>query len=152
MEKARNVIDCFQRLVSLLYREIGVIRPQNHAAVAAKAKLSAPFFKDRKREAKRLYQETRHEKRPQVILGVYESRTGLTLEDIYEAFDRGKWKTATGIVAFGGPKWAATAKFTLDLRDAIASQDQQLQTTLVAQIDTLQHNNGRVVEKFSQLD
>lgn len=72
MGKARDAIDCFQRLVSLLYREIGVLKPQNHADVAAKAKLSAPFFKDRKREAKRLYQETRHEKRPQVILGAYE--------------------------------------------------------------------------------
>ncbi len=152
MEKARDVTDCFQRLVSLLYREIGVLKPKNHADVAAKAKLSAPFFKDRKREAKRLYQETRHEKRPQVILGAYEARTGLTLEDIYEAFDRGKWKTVTGTVAFGGPKWAATAKFTLDLRDAMASQDQERQTMLIAKIDALEHNNGRVIEKFSQLD
>lgn len=80
------------------------------------------------------------------------TRTGLTLEDIYEAFDRGKWKTVTGTVAFGGPKWAATAKFTLDLRDAMASQDQQRQTMLIAKIDTLEHNNGRVIEKFSQLD
>jgi len=54
MEKARDAIDCFQRLVSLLYREIGVLKRQNHTDVAAKAKLSAPFFKDRKREAKRL--------------------------------------------------------------------------------------------------
>ena len=43
-----------------------------------RAKLSAPFFKDRKREAKRLYQETQLEKRPRVILEAYERRTGLT--------------------------------------------------------------------------
>ena len=152
MEKARDPVDCFRRLFSLLYREIGVLKPQNHSAVAAKAKLSAPFFKDRKREAKRLYQETRHEKRAPVILGEYEMRTGLTLEDIHEAFDRGKWRTAAGTVAFGGPNWAVIAKFTLDLRDAIASHDEELQTTLISRIDTLQHNNGRIVEKFAQLD
>ena len=38
------------------------------------------------------------------------------------------------------------------LRDAMASQDQQRQTMLIAKIDTLEHNNGRVIEKFSQLD
>jgi hypothetical protein len=152
MEKAPDVIDCFRRLVSLLYREIGVLKPQNHADIAAKAKLSAPFFKDRKREAKRLYRETRYEERPQVILEAYRAHTGLTLEDIYQAFGRGKWMTASGRIAFGGPKWAATAKFTLDLRDAIASRDQERQTILIANIAALEHNNGRIVEKFSQLD
>jgi hypothetical protein len=152
MEKPRDVLDCFRRLVSLLYREIGVLKPQNHADVAAKAKLSAPFFKDRKRDAKRVYQETRYEKRLEVILEAYHARTGLALEDVYQAFNRGKWTTAGGRIAFGGPKWAAIAKFTLDLRDAIASHDQERQTMLIAQIDVLEHNNGSIVEKFSQLD
>lgn len=149
MQKSLEVTDCFRRLVSLLYREIGVLKPQNHGDIAAKAKLSEPFFKDRKREAKRIYQETRYEERPQVILAAYQAHTGLTLEDIYEAFDRGKWATASGRIAFGGPKWATIAKVTLDLRDAIASHDQECQSNLIAKIDVLEHNNGRIVEKFS---
>jgi hypothetical protein len=152
MQKRPDVTDCFRRLVSLLYREIGVLKPQNHGDIAAKAKLSEPFFKERKRAAKRLYRETRHEERPQVILAAYQAHTGLTLEDVHEAFDRGKWATPSGRIAFGGPKWATITKFTLDLRDAIASNDQERQTILIGKIYALEHNNGRIVEKFSELD
>jgi hypothetical protein len=145
-------MDYFRRLVSLLYREIGVLKPQNHRAVAARTRLLAPFFRNRKQEARRLYLETRHEKKPQVILATYESHTGLTLADIHEAFDLGDWRTSSGRVAFGGPKWAIVAKFTLDLRDAIESGDQRRQAALIADVGTLRHNNGYVVEKFSELD
>lgn len=152
MKKNRDPLDCFQRIVSLLYREIGILKPHNHQSVSAKAKRSAQFFTDRKGEARRIYQETRHMKDPLTILEAYHTRTGLTLSDIRQAFAEGNWQGPSGTVFYGGPKWALVAEFAQDLQHAIESEDGPKQDALVSAVDTLQHNTGRIVDKFSQLD
>lgn len=152
METRSDAVEAFRRLVSLLYREIGVLKTRNHPRVAAKAKLGAPFFQDRKGEAKRIYRETRDENQPHRILDSYTAQTGLTLEDIREAFEQGDWKTSSGSIAYGGLKWAKVAEFTQALCNSIDQDDEERLAALMTRLPTLQHNNGLIIKKFSQLD
>lgn len=142
-------LDFFRRTVALLYREIGVLKPANHAGVAAKAKLSEPFFADRKAQAKQLYKLSISDPTVELTLARYEERTGLTLEDSRQAFEEGKWGNPP---SFGGRKWAAIASAAIKLGDAIREKAWPQVYQLTQEIHGLEHNNGRIVAKFSQLN
>lgn len=142
-------LDYFRRVVALLYREIGVITGRNHAELAAKAKSREPFFADRKGQAKQLYKLSLTDSKIEHTLARYERRTGLSLEDVRRAFAEGHWGDPP---SFGGPKWGAVAAAAIQLGDAIDHNTWSEVDRLVHYIDGLQHNNGRVVSKFPQLD
>ncbi|MFQ5662352.1 MAG: hypothetical protein ACE5HL_00770 [Terriglobia bacterium] len=146
-------LDYFRRVVALVYREIGVLEASNHAAIAAKINAAGGFFgQQRKVEAKKLYKLSLTDISVDHTLTRYAKRTGLTLEDVYEAFRSGTWRTASGGFAFGGPRWAAITKAAIELGSAIRSKSWSEVGGLVNVIDGLEHNNGRIVDKFSELD
>jgi hypothetical protein len=146
-------LDYFRRVVALVYREIGVLRASNHQAIASKANAAGGFFGlDRKAQAKQLYKLSLADISITQTLGRYAKRTGLTLEDVHEAFRAGNWGSASGRFAFGGPKWAAITKAAIQLGSAIQDQDWPEVERLADLVDTLEHNNGRIVGKFVQLD
>ena len=152
MQPRDGALYYFRHLVYCLYREIGVLRSSNHAEVAKKAWLKSGFFTgDRKRQAGDLYCMTRLENRSEAILRPYKTRTGLTLEDIFRAFDEGNWQQG-GHFVFGGPKWAKIAENTMALRDAIDSENWTTAKNLILEIRTLEHNNALVVTKFKDAD
>jgi hypothetical protein len=145
-------LDMFRKVTAFLYREIGVLLPSNHAEMRAKAIEQHGFFSpERKRIARDLYHQTKDEPNPRVVLKPYEDVTGLTLEDIYQAFESGDWETGVGRIYYGGPKWAAIAQATILLRDALLAEDHILAKEQTRRLDELEHNTGRLVEKFDQL-
>jgi hypothetical protein len=142
-------LDYFRRTTAMLYREIGVIQRKNHPAVAAKAKTSEPFFKDRKGQARQLYKLSVTDLTIDETLSRYEKKTGLTLQDVYEAFATGSWGNPP---SFGGPKWAAIAQAAVHLSSALREKNWSEVERLTGSIGQLQHNNGPLVGKFPQLD
>jgi hypothetical protein len=89
---------------------------------------------------------------PPSILDLFESNTGLSLHDVERAFREGDWKNSAGGYSFGGPNWAIIASATLCLGGAIANHDVAHLKRLLDLIPILRHNNGRIIEKFSQLE
>jgi hypothetical protein len=143
-------LDYFRRVVALLYREIGVLKAANHAGVAAKARLSGGFFgTDRKLQAKQLYKLSLTDPNLALTLSRYEKRTGLTLEDLREAFEAGHWGKPP---SFGGQKWAAIAAAAIQLAAAIRAAAWSEVDRMTMTIERLEHNNGPIVGKFGQLD
>lgn len=148
-----EALDYFRRLVALTYREIGVLETRNHEAVAAKAKRDGGFFGDeRKKRATQLYRMTLAETATAKILNPYERQTGLSLEDVLDAFENGEWRNSSGGFSYGGPKWASIVRCAIQLRDAIGNETWVEIEELLKRINTLEHNTGRIVVKFSQLD
>jgi atypical dual specificity phosphatase len=148
-----EALDTFRRLVALLYREIGVLNPRNHPELAGKRKLESGFFATpaRKTMPREVYQRTKLS--PDLEATVYELQalTGLSLHDIESAFREGAWGNGSGGYSYGGPKWAAIASATRSLRDAIVKHDTSRMRHVLDEIGRLEHNNGRIVTKFSEL-
>ena len=146
-------LDYFRRILVLLYREIGVLKVGNHAGVVAKAKLSGGFIgENRKVQAKELYKISLTDPQVGYTLARYEKRTGLSLSDVHEAFRDGNWGTQSRGYAFGGPKWAEIASAAVDLGTSIQRMAWSDVERLTRRIEGLEHNNGRIVDKFKQLD
>jgi len=103
-------------------------------------------------EAKRLYRATRNEIDPDRIVQLYSACTGLALEDVLSAFQDGDWLLGRKRYAFGGPNWARIARTTLALRDVIRKEEWHRVAQLIAEINVLCHNHGRIAEKFPELD
>jgi hypothetical protein len=116
-------IDYFRRAVALIYREIGVLRVANHKVIAEKANMTGGFFgPDRKMQAKQLYKLSLTDSSVAHTRARYLKRTGLTLEEVHEAFHAGSWRSASGGFAFGGPKWAAISAAAIELGSAIQAK------------------------------
>ena len=146
-------LDYFRRVVALIYREIGVLRLRHHRLIASKAKLVGELFgPDRKVQAKRLYKLSLTDTSITQTLGRYEQRTGLTLQDVYEASRDWNWSCASGNVSFGERRWAAITKAGIELAAAIQSNDWLAVGRLADLVDKLEHNSGRITGKFTQLD
>jgi hypothetical protein len=152
--QVRNqALNHFRHLVALLYREIGVLQPRHHETIAAKAKLSGGFFgPNRKERALQLYRLTRAETDSRRILDPYSNQTGLKLDDLLEAFAYGRWQNRAGQFSFGGPRWAQIADFAIRLREVIERESWAQVPHLLAEVVKLNHNSGRIVDKYSQLD
>ena len=149
----KTALDHYRRLVALLYREIGVLKPNNHA-LASKAKKTDALFNEatRKQRAKDIYRLTLAQTDPAQITAPYQTRSGLTLDDIHEAFASGTWRGHNGTYSFGGPRWATIAATTIQLGNALRQQAWNDIPPLLTTINTLQHNNGRITTKYEQLD
>ncbi len=148
-----KAIDTFRKLVALLYREIGVLDSRNHRELASKRNLQSGFFANpaRKRMAREIYQRTKTAPKPDAPANELETITGLSLHDIERGFRDGDWRNPSGGYSYGGPKWGAIASATVLLRDAIENRDASGMRRLLKEIDALEHNNGRIVTKFSEL-
>jgi atypical dual specificity phosphatase len=149
-----DALDTFQKLVALLYREIGVLDARNHRELASKRKLGSGFFSTpaRKIMSHQLYWKARNHAEPESILRAFEERTGLSLHDVKRAFSEGDWKDSSGGYSYGGPKWNSIAEATIQLQATIAGHDTIAMKLLLKDIGRLEHNNGRIVDKFGQLD
>ena len=145
----QRALDYFRRLVALIYREIGVLKPRNHPEIAKKALLQGGFFgADRKEKARQIYQLTLTDNTRDPIVARFVKQTGLTLQDVALAFEAGHWLGS----AFGGPKWAQIVRSTIELGNALEKNALDEAERLLAEIDRLEHNTGRIVSKFSQLN
>lgn len=149
-----EALDTFRKLVALLYREIGVLDSRNHRELAGKRKLEFGFFSTpaRKTMSRELYRKTRQHAEPRSILQAFEEHTGFSLHDIERAFREGNWKNSSGSYSYGGPKWASIAQATISLLAAITEHDTAAIRRLLKEVGRLEHNNGRIVDRFRQLD
>jgi hypothetical protein len=141
--------DTYRRLVAVLYREIGVLDERNHAELAKKRVKAFGFFAtpQRKIMAKDAYQKTKKSTDLDSTSRSLQQVTGLTLADVHRAFAEGKWAGS----GFGGAKWARIAEVTASLREALMANDTDRITELLSVVQTLEHNNGKVVSKFPEL-
>ncbi|HEV1993743.1 MAG TPA: hypothetical protein VGR03_05385 [Candidatus Acidoferrum sp.] len=146
-------LDYFRHVVGLTYREIGALQARNHQVIFSKANIAGRFFgQNRKAAARALYKSSLSDTSITQTLGRYAKDTGLTLEDVYEAFRDGNWSLAPGVCAFGGPKWAAIANVAIQLGAAIQGQIWPEVARLADLLDTLEHNKANIIDKFAQLD
>jgi hypothetical protein len=140
--------------VALLYREIGVLDHYNHRELANKRKLESGFFSTpaRKRISRECYRKNRENGEVESIVTSLEACTGLSLCEVERAFREGHWKDRAGHYSYGGPKWALIAQTTVALQTAITGNDLAAMLRLLQEVDRLEHNNGRIVDKFSELE
>ena len=149
----KNALDHYRRLVALLYREIGVLKESNHP-LARKAKKTDPLFAQasRKQRAKFIYGLTLAQTDPAQIATEYYTRSGLTLDDVHDAFANGRWAGYDGRCSYGGPLWASIAETAISLGNALQQQVWHDIQPLLATVKTLEHNNGHITTKYPQLD
>ncbi len=153
MENREIALNVFRRLVYVLYLEIGALQSPIHPEIAGKAKLNTAFFqRDKARQAFDLYRQVENETDPAKIVGPFEERTGLTLEDIAGAFRDGNWRNKFGGYNFGGPKWARIAEATVDLREQIEREDWDQTAALVHKIKGLKNNQGYLVNQLERIE
>ncbi len=153
MDDRETALYVFRKLVYVLYLEIGALQPRIHREVARKAKLDNAFFqRDKEREAARLDRQVENETDPEKIVAPYQERTGLTLEDIHQAFAEGDWKNKFGSYNFGGPKWVRIAETALELRKKIEQQDWEGAAELVYEVKGLKSNQGYLINQFERAD
>jgi hypothetical protein len=146
-----EVLYVYRKLIYVLYLEIGALQPRIHAEVAARADMRSAFFeRNKERHAAALYHQSESERDPAKIEAPYQQRTGLTLEDIHQAFAEGEWKNKFGQYNFGGPKWEHIAKLTLELRGLIQKGEWGDAAALVYDIKKLKTNQGHLVNQFER--
>lgn len=135
-------------------REVGVLRVTNHKTIFVKANINSPLFNKvheiRRREAGKLYwRSTAFQSIPD-IKSIYQLETNLSLEDIFTAFNCGKWDK-NGRCSYGGHKWAEITHFTLNLGVAISGNDILSINQMLNELKNLKHNNGPITAKFGDL-
>jgi len=151
-ESEKQAVEYFRKLVSFLYREIGAMRRDNHPEIFDRSGLdSSGFAKQRKQAAKRIYLETLSIHDPAQIVSQYQQRTGLSLEDVYLAFEDGDWLLGARHHSFGGPKWARIAEEAMRLGGIIRERKWERVAQVIAKINDLCHNKGRIIDKFAEL-
>lgn len=149
-EKALNV---FRRLVYVLYLEIGALQPAIHPRIAKKARLNTSFFQgDKAHQASDLYFQVEQETDAAKIVAPFEERTGLTLEDIFIAFEEGDWRNKHGAFNFGGPKWARIAESAVALYRQIEQANWEEAAIAVHTVMRLKNNQGYLVNQLERID
>lgn len=153
MEERETALFVFRKLVYLLYLEIGALQPRIHPGIARKARLNTAFFqRDKERQAIELYQQIEHETDLHKILFPFEERTGLTLKDVYRAFNEGDWRNKFGSYNFGGPKWAKIAEVTLKLYRLMADGKWDETPPVIMEIKSLKNSQGYVINQFDRTE
>ena len=152
MGEIDKALEIYRKLVSLLYREIGAMVRNNHPMLYDGSKLAgSTFAKERKQRARDIYCDSRGERDPDAIAELYRRETGLSLDQVHQAFREGDWLLGRSKHSFGGPKWAKIAEAAADLRQTIRDRDETAAVVTLKQVEVLQHNNGPIVDKFREL-
>jgi len=137
---------CFLRF--FVYREYREIRYLGNPDFARYEKLSAHkanLYELSRQAFARIWHSVASEEDIPSIMKPFQDRTGLTLEDIEEAFRNGEWSPfGSKMNNYGGPKHADIALNTIRLRDAMAT-DRWTDTvpTQLAVLKGIQHNRPR---------
>jgi hypothetical protein len=149
MDTQQQALFIFRKLVYVLYQEIGALQTRNHPQLAQKAFLKTAFFQgERERQAASLYHQIENEENLETIVGMFQQRTGLTLEDIHRAFVEGDWRNKFGSYNFGGPKWVRISEVALELRKMIQEQNWEEVMVLIQEIKGLKTNQGYLISMF----
>ena len=153
MQARDKPLEAFRKIISFLYREVGVLDSRNHPQIAKQRRLEYGFFAtpQRKTIARELYLRTRSVEDPSQIIRPYEEVTGLSVAEVERAFSEGNWQNSRGQYSYGGPKWAAIAKTAIELKSALEADDNVALDQLLAKVPELEHNNGRLIDKFPEL-
>lgn len=153
METRETALYVYRKLIYLLYLEIGSLQPRVHPGLAKKAHLKTAFFeREKERQALTLYQSIEHETDLSKILAPFVERTGLDLEDVNRAFVEGDWRNKYGSYTTGGPRWMRIANVTLQLRQAIETEDWEKAAELLQEIKALKTNQGYLIHQFERTE
>ena len=135
----------FRNLVARCYREArylgtaGQYQPLEKYYPACKQK-----FKVGRDWVQPVFQDTMPMRNPTQIEQYFGLRLGgLKLGEMLQAFDQGSWKRN-----IGGAKWAEIVRVTLELGQAIESDNLEVVTALLHSVENLRHNTRRVVCDF----
>ena len=153
MEEQQLAIYVYRKLVYLLYLEIGALQPRVHPDLANKAKLNTAYFqREKDRQSTALYHQIENETDPDKIVAPFEERTGLSLDDVHRAMIEGDWSNKFGSYNFGGPRWAAIADATLELRSLIEKGEWAETAEVVQKIKGLKTNQGYLISQFDRTE
>jgi len=151
MDEIQTALYFYRKLVYVLYQEVGTLQPRIHPELAEKANIKTAFFeRERVRQAAALYVLTENETDLDKILAPYIERTGLSLEEVEQAFREGNWQNKFGGYTFGGPRWAKIAQIALELRNAIRNADWPRASDLVYETKKLKTNQTFLVNYFER--
>jgi len=149
MNSQEEALYFYRKLIYVLYLEIGVLTPQIHSGTAAKADITNGFFHgEKQKQAAGLYHQVEAETDTNKIIAPFIERTGLTIEDILQAFQEGNWRNKFGAYHFGGPRWVKIAEAALELKKRIDQEDWEQATELVFDIKRMKTNQGFLVNQF----
>ena len=137
---------CFLRF--FVYREYREIRYLGNPQFGRYDKFSACYsdlFELSRAAFASLWHSVASEKDIPSILKPFELRTGLTLEDVEEAFRHGEWSPfGSAMVNYGGPKHADIVSSTIRLRNAMATASwTDVVPQELAALKKIQHNRPR---------
>ena len=102
--------------------------------------------------ARECYRKAQENGEVESIVTSLEVCTGLSLCEVERAFRAGHWKNRSGRYSYGEPKWALIAQTTIALQAAIAENNLAAILRLLQEVGRLEHNSGRIVDKFSELE
>lgn len=87
-----------------------------------------------------LFKQTAAAKCVDEIVQPYRGATGLGLADLVSLFAEPGWAPS-----YGGEKWAAIAKATVELAEALTAGDLEAALKVCAVVQDIEHNSGRLV-------
>ena len=137
---------CYFRF--FVYREYREMRFLGNPRIGAYAKFSHRYGKLQQlaRDSfARVWHQMASEREPARISQAFEDLTGLTLQEVEEAFRKGEWQPVTSVVkTFGGPRHADIVLHTRRLGDAIeAGRWADLVPQELAALKDISHNCPR---------
>jgi hypothetical protein len=151
MDEKEIALYFFRKLVYVLYLEVGALQPRVHPELAGKARLNSAFFeREKERQAAALYHQVENETDPARIVGPFEERTGLQLDDVRRVFEEGDWRNKFGGYTSGGPRFARIAAAAVELRRLIEQEQWAVTAGLIFEIKGLKTNQGFLVNQFER--
>ena len=137
----------FQKMTSFIYRE-GRAIPLSHQV---RQRVTEPTYNRRDTNAvkwatKAIYKDTIDEDDPEIILDRYQDYSGLSLDDIFQAFSSSSWGP------YGGWNWAEITEVAIGILEALDDEDETELQNLVDRVPHLHHNTGRLINKYPQLE
>ena len=152
MSSPLEAIERYRRLVSLIYREVGSMKADNHKLYTKSNFAQIPSIHiARKRQTRSFYFNSTAKDDVELIEKDYVDWSGLTLHEVFQIFQEGNWLLGAKKYSYGGPKWAEITRFALEIRSAIINEDESELSSIVDQVQHLRHNTGYIVDKFKEL-
>ncbi len=78
----------------------------------------------------------------------FHNQYGCSLDELAALFENPAWRRVPGC---GGAPWAAIARATMSMRDAIDRKDEKDAARLAEEIPAMRHNTGTVKDKLARL-
>lgn len=132
----------FRSACHAVFREARHIAPGAHCGLGGEyaAAIAACAVNAAVLDSRDPWEQTQDLDEPAAVLGIYESLTGLSLEDLLAIFQGGDWDSG-----YGGKPWGRITKLVIELGRSLEAKDDSRCRSACSQLLSARHNNGSVV-------